>query len=119
MSTLNRVVTLLLLLWLPITLATAGGSRACPSHQINVTVTEPCHEPVSELASDKALSSHPHDSHGNGSCMSCVVCHIPASLPQTLIVNHPNPVMQRVFWWSHNHYRSIPLLPADRPPLLT
>lgn len=119
MSTLNRVVTLLLLMWLPITLATAGGLRACPSHRINVTVTEHCHEQVSEIAAAKVLSSHQHDNHSNNSCMSCVVCHISASLPLMLTVNHPNPVMKLVSLWPHNHYRSISLLPADRPPLLS
>lgn len=118
MNTLNRLVTLLLLLWLPITLATAGGLRACPSHRINVTVAKHCHEQVSETAAANALSSHQHDNHGTGSCMSCVVCHISASMPQTLTVNQPNPIVKRVSLWPHNHYSSISLLPADRPPLI-
>jgi hypothetical protein len=118
MSILNRVVTLLLLIWLPITLATAGGLRTCPSHHMNVSVAEHCHEQVFEIAADKALSNHQHDNHSNNSCMSCVVCHISASMPQTLTVNQPNPIVKRVSLWPHNHYRSISLLPADRPPLI-
>ncbi len=119
MRTLYRFVSLLLLLWLPITLASAGGLRACPAHQLCNAVSKHHHHAANTDISSVSTGSDCHHaaSHNDSNCTHCLLCHIPASLPHTLTLAQPHLVMQITASYFPDHYHSIAIPPADRPPL--